>query len=249
MLVLIFRLEKWFRTRHLGIALRLQRLNSWLSHLSQSAAKPDTRVLISMVTFNGASWVESAIESVLEQSHTNWFLSVIDDGSTDDTKKILLKYQKNYPRQIQVNALSQNSWPKNNVNLNIEHFLAEKSFHVFTILDQDDVAEVDWLQIGLRLLNHKVKCIRCKNARYNESLTEHLYDYPAAAQLFLDREVVERVGFRVQRDSAIVGDTEYLMRVEQDAIDHNHAVILTKPICQKMRLHGANMSRQKRRRE
>ena len=67
MRILIYRSEKWFRPRHLGIALRLQRFNSWLSHLSQSVANPDTRVLISMATFNGASWVESAIESVFDQ--------------------------------------------------------------------------------------------------------------------------------------------------------------------------------------
>ena len=79
--------------------------------MKRSTVSPKTRVFISMCTFNGDSWVESAIEGVLNQSYTNWFLSVIDDGSSDDTKKILLKYQKNYPYQIQVNALSQNSWP------------------------------------------------------------------------------------------------------------------------------------------
>lgn len=249
MYVKLFRLEYFLRKRHLGSALRIQKLNSRLSHVKRSTVNPQTRVLISMCTYNGASWVESAIESVLEQSHTNWLLSVIDDGSNDDTKIILLKYQNKFPRQIQVNALSQNSWPKSTVNFNIERFLTEESFHVFTSLDQDDVAEVDWLQIGLRLLNDKVKCVRCRNARYNESLTQHLYDYPAASQLFLTREVVERVGLRVDRNANIVGDTEYLMRVEQDAIDYNYAVILTKPICQKMRIHGANVSRQKRRRD
>jgi glycosyltransferase involved in cell wall biosynthesis len=202
-----------------------------------------------MLTYNGASWVAHAIESVLNQTHSNWFMRIIDDGSTDETISILCQYQVNYPNHIQVIALKQNSYPQSNTNLNLEFFLASEDFDVFTCIDQDDVAEAHWLDTGLELLSPSVKCVRCRNARYNESLTQHLYDYPAASQLFLTREVVERVGLRVDRNANIVADTEYLMRVEQDAIDYNYAVILTKPICQKMRIHGANVSRQKRRRD
>ena len=249
MYVKLFRLEYFLRKRHLGSALRIQKLNSRLSHLNRSKANPKTRVFISMCTFNGASWVKNAIDSVLNQSHTNWFLRVVDDGSSDSTKQILLQYQEKFPGQILVLALNENSFPKSPTNLNLEHFLVKNEFDVFTILDQDDVADTAWLQIGLELLTAKVKCVRCRNARYNGDLTEHLYEYPAASQLFLAREVVKRVGVRVNRYSTIAGDTEYLMRVEQDAIDHNYAVILTKPICQKMRVHGANMSMQKKRKE
>lgn len=45
-----------------------------------------------MCTYNGASTIRRAIESVLMQSYQNWELIVLVDGSTDETKNILLSF-------------------------------------------------------------------------------------------------------------------------------------------------------------
>jgi len=47
--------------------------------------------LISIIipTFNRADWIKAAIESVLKQTYQNFELLIIDDGSTDNTKKII----------------------------------------------------------------------------------------------------------------------------------------------------------------
>jgi glycosyltransferase involved in cell wall biosynthesis len=49
-------------------------------------------------TYNRASTIHNAIGSVLGQTYQDWELIVVDDGSTDNTKKIVLAY--NDPRII-----------------------------------------------------------------------------------------------------------------------------------------------------
>ena len=45
-------------------------------------------------TYNREATLERAIKSVLEQNYSDFELIIIDDGSTDDTSKILRKYKK-----------------------------------------------------------------------------------------------------------------------------------------------------------
>lgn len=48
-------------------------------------------------TFNRALVMTRAIDSVLAQTYKNFFLHIVDDGSTDDTQAVLEKY-KNHPQ-------------------------------------------------------------------------------------------------------------------------------------------------------
>ena len=197
---------------------------------------------IGMCTYNGEKWVEDAIKSVINQSYQNWHLYVTDDGSSDTTSKVLSRLKKEFPDKITLNLLGSNCSPLSPLNFAIRAFLRNNKYSAFTILDQDDVAEPDWLLNCSKLLKGNTKVLRCKNARFNESLTDMKYVYPAASQIVALREVIERVGERVDRNHPIVSDTEYLKRVERDAIANKHAVVLTPFICQKMRIHGANQT-------
>lgn len=47
---------------------------------------------ILMATYNGSKYIENQILSLLQQTHKNWKLYIHDDGSTDDTLKIIKKY-------------------------------------------------------------------------------------------------------------------------------------------------------------
>ena len=42
-----------------------------------------------MTTYNRASTLARAVESVLEQTYSDWELIIIDDGSTDGTPDVL----------------------------------------------------------------------------------------------------------------------------------------------------------------
>ncbi len=50
--------------------------------------------LVSIITpvFNQEKFISDAIESVLSQSYDNWELLIINDGSTDDSEKIITSF-------------------------------------------------------------------------------------------------------------------------------------------------------------
>lgn len=49
-------------------------------------------IIIAMATYNGETYLEEQIESIINQSYQNWRLIIQDDGSTDDTIGIVHKY-------------------------------------------------------------------------------------------------------------------------------------------------------------
>lgn len=57
-------------------------------------------VSISMPAYNSESYIAEAIESVLAQTYANFELIIIDDGSTDQTRKIIDRYSD--PRIIKI---------------------------------------------------------------------------------------------------------------------------------------------------
>jgi glycosyltransferase involved in cell wall biosynthesis len=54
-------------------------------------------VAILMGTMNGARFLPEQLDSLAAQTHQNWVLIASDDGSTDDTVRILRAYQAKWP--------------------------------------------------------------------------------------------------------------------------------------------------------
>jgi glycosyltransferase involved in cell wall biosynthesis len=88
-------------------------------------------VSICMATHNGANFLNEQLDSILIQLHENDELIISDDGSTDDTLKILRSY---------------NNWIKilppkkfNNPAKNFEYTLMYSQNEIIFLADQDDI--------------------------------------------------------------------------------------------------------------
>lgn len=59
-------------------------------------------IAILMATYNGERFIQEQIDSIINQSYTDWSLYIRDDGSTDNTVSIISSYSKKYPKKIVV---------------------------------------------------------------------------------------------------------------------------------------------------
>ena len=55
----------------------------------------DEKVVVLLSSYNGGKYIKEQIESILAQSYKNVELFIRDDGSKDDTVKILKTYEHN----------------------------------------------------------------------------------------------------------------------------------------------------------
>ena len=60
----------------------------------------DPKITVLMPAYNAGKYLHAAIDSVLEQTFTDFELLIINDGSTDDTEKIIRSYSDNRIRLI-----------------------------------------------------------------------------------------------------------------------------------------------------
>ena len=109
--------------------------------------------LISIITpvYNVEKFIVETIESVLNQSHSNWELILVDDGSTDSSTEICKQYASKDERVKYFHK--QNGGQASARNLGIKKAKGE----YVTFLDSDDLYCFDKLQSHLSdLKNHQV---------------------------------------------------------------------------------------------
>jgi glycosyltransferase involved in cell wall biosynthesis len=109
--------------------------------IAMSAARP--KLTVAMTTYNGAMHLRETIDSILNQTFTDFEFVIVDDSSTDDTRKILATYDDARMRMI-----------VNSHNIGISQS-RNKAFalargHYIATTDQDDISNPSRLtrQVG-----------------------------------------------------------------------------------------------------
>jgi len=102
-------------------------------------------VNIAMPVYNAADTIECAIKSILWQTHNNWKLYIIDDGSTDGTLDIVKKYADD-----RINLYSDGKRLGLAERLNQIINVCEGSY--MARLDSDDIAYPNRLELQVRYL-------------------------------------------------------------------------------------------------
>ena len=131
------------------------------------------KIDVLMATYNGGEYLREQIESILNQTFTDWRLVIRDDGSNDDvTLKVINEYVDVNPNKIVLLDDGRgNLGPLGNFNALLEYSDAE----FFNFSDQDDI----WKSNKLELAYDKM----------SKMVTEYGQDIPLL--VFADREVVD----------------------------------------------------------
>lgn len=109
--------------------------------------KENPKVEILMATYNGENYIEEQIESLFNQTYTNWNLLIRDDGSKDRTIEILEKLEKQYPDKIKLLRDSKGGLKAKD---NFLELLRNSKENYIMFCDQDDVWLPNKIEITLK---------------------------------------------------------------------------------------------------
>lgn len=101
------------------------------------------RISVAMCTYNGADFLPAQLESILAQSRKPDQIVVCDDGSTDETRALLQKFEKASPDVILLRFNKKNLGSIKN----FEQAIGLCNGDVIALSDQDDVWHPDKLQL------------------------------------------------------------------------------------------------------
>lgn len=104
-----------------------------------------SKVSVIMPVYNAEKYLSEAIESVLNQMYTNFELLLINDRSTDNSKKICKEYSKKDSRIVLLENNSENHGPGPTRNIGLDYATGEYVY----FMDADDWADEELLQCAV----------------------------------------------------------------------------------------------------
>lgn len=136
-------------------------------------------VSVLMPAFNAERHIAQAIESILEQTYPHFELLILNDGSTDQTQRIIEQFDD---ERIVKTHLAQNQGLVNARN----QLVAAAQGEYIAFLDADDIALPDRLQLQITFLeSHKADI--CGGAHY--SLYESSGRMKSSKQRYSDADI------------------------------------------------------------
>jgi hypothetical protein len=117
-----------------------------------SEAEAQPRVSVIMIFLNAERFIDEAIRSVLAQTVNDWELVLVDDGSTDSGREIVLSYVDSEPERIRLyehpGLANRGTGPSRNLGMR----MARGRYLAF--LDADDAYEPHRLERCVTLLDN-----------------------------------------------------------------------------------------------
>ena len=107
----------------------------------------NSKIDILLATYNGEKYLEAQLDSILNQTYSNFRLLISDDCSSDNTQKILKEYEKKDNR-IQLFFQEKNLGVMKNFEFLLEN--VKNDYYMFS--DQDDIWKKEKIEKSLKKL-------------------------------------------------------------------------------------------------
>lgn len=178
------------------------------------------KVSIVLPSFNGERYIRESIESVINQTFTDWELIIVDDCSTDATLHIAEEYASKEER-IKVVHNKENQKLPESLNIGFRYaagryltWTSDDNMYLSRALEEmnqylDDHEEVPMVCTGMLFMNEDMQFVK-EFIPYN-SVQMRVQDTVGACFMYR-REVLADVG-EYSREFFCVEDYEYWMRI------------------------------------
>jgi len=186
-----------------------------------------------MPVYNREKYVNDAIESVLQQTHTNLELVIIDDCSTDSSLEIALKYK--HKSNVTILTNNENKGCYYSRNKGLEYF-KDVEWDYFTIHDSDDISYANRFKEILSEFNEHTLGIRTLCLHVDENLkfiqingtTSYTHSEGVA---FFKRVVFDTI-LGYYDNTRFGGDSDYWCRLENYCKNNplNEITLSNKPL-------------------
>lgn len=157
------------------------------------------KVTILMSTYNGEQFLEEQIESIRQQTYTDWQLLIRDDGSKDRTREIIQDFCQ---KDNRIHFVNPDSVENLGVIKSFFHLLKHQMSDVYFFSDQDDV----WLP-------EKVEMQLEEAIKYDDN--QPLLVYTDLKVVDQELNVVHESMIRTQSDHA---NTELLQEITENTV-------------------------------
>lgn len=134
--------------------------------------KDKSMISVILPSYNSSSYLDTAIQSILNQTYNNFELLIIDDGSTDDTEGIVRTFLDRRIRYIK----KEHTGLADTLNQGIN----EAKFELIARMDADDISHQERFEKQIKHLNQnpKIDWISCSYAVFVEDKIKYLYKLP-----------------------------------------------------------------------
>ncbi len=123
---------------------------------AQKAEKDELLMTVVVPVYNVENYLAKSLDSIIEARIDNMEILIINDGSTDNSEKIILDYQKRYPKLIRY--IKQENHGLGNVR-NVG--LKEAKGKYIASIDSDDTIYVEFFEQALKYLKEDVDIVIC----------------------------------------------------------------------------------------
>ena len=145
-----------------------------------------SKYIIYTTAYNAEKTIRRAIDSVLNQTHTDFIYYVLDNAATDSTYEIIKEYAKHDKRIVPLH--NEKSWGGNGIYEVLKNYSKDC---YFCALDADDEYAPDFLEKMLLFIK-------------NENL-----DIAACGSNFVDMQTNKHLGMRLLKNNLILDGEEF----------------------------------------
>jgi glycosyltransferase involved in cell wall biosynthesis len=106
---------------------------------------------IGIPTYNRASYLKLAIESVLKQDFKDYEILIVDNHSTDNTESVVKSYYSKYKNIVYIRNVTNNGGAKSLVKI----FSKARAKYLFYLCDDDIILKKDTLSGLYKIIQSK----------------------------------------------------------------------------------------------